>query len=86
MSTNVHHRITLAYVGLSLVSMGLGRILLARQGLSGTAIALLLIEVPMTFIVLRTSLRQLQEKLSDFLQGILSLSFRLRFDQQPERS
>jgi len=86
MSTNAHHRITLAYVGLSLVSMGLGRILLARQGLSGTAIALLLIEVPMTFIVLRTSLRQLQEKLSDFLQGILSLSFRLRFDQQPERS
>jgi hypothetical protein len=86
MSTNAHHRITLAYVGLSLVSMGLDRILLARQGLSGTAIALLLIEVPMTFIVLRTSLRQLQEKLSDFLQGILSLSFRLRFDQQPERS
>jgi O-antigen/teichoic acid export membrane protein len=85
MSTNAHQRITLAYAGLSLLSIGLGRILLVRQGLSGTAMALLLIEIPMTYLVLRTSLRQLQEKLADFVRGILTLSLRLQLDELVEK-
>jgi len=84
MSTNAHHRITVAYVGFSLLAVGVGRILLARQGLSGGAMVLLLIEIPMTYLVLRTSLRQLQEKLADFLRGILVLPVRLSLDEQAE--
>jgi O-antigen/teichoic acid export membrane protein len=78
MSTNAHHRITLAFVALSLISLGIGRALLAHFGLSGTAMALLLIDIPMTYLVLRTSLRQLHEKLGDFIRAILifPLSFR----------
>jgi O-antigen/teichoic acid export membrane protein len=86
MSTNAHHRITLAYVGLSLLSLGLGRILLAWQGLSGTAMALLLIEIPMTYLVFRTSLGQLQEKLPDLLRAILTLPVRLQLHEQAEQS
>ena len=84
MSTNAHHRITVAYVGFSLLAVGVGRILMARQGLSGGAMVLLLIEIPMTYLVLRTSLRQLQEKLADFLRGILVLPVRLSLDEQAE--
>jgi O-antigen/teichoic acid export membrane protein len=84
MSTNAHHRITVAYVGFSLLAVGAGRILLARQGLSGGAMVLLLIEIPMTYLVLKTSLRQLQEKLADFLRGILVLPVRLSLDEQAE--
>ena len=84
MSTNAHHRITVAYVGFSLLAVGAGRILLARRGLSGGAMVLLLIEIPMTYLVLRTSLRQLQEKLADFLRGILVLPVRLSLDEQAE--
>jgi O-antigen/teichoic acid export membrane protein len=84
MSANAHHRITLAYVALSLLSICAGRILLARQGLNGAAIALLLIEIPMTYLVLRTSLRQLQQKLADFLRGIVTLPLRLPLDRQAE--
>jgi hypothetical protein len=58
--------------------------LLARQGLSGGAMVLLLIEIPMTYLVLKTSLRQLQEKLADFLRGILVLPVRLSLDEQAE--
>jgi hypothetical protein len=84
MSTNAHHRITVAYVGFSLLAVGVGRTLLARQGLSGGAMVLLLIEIPMTYVVLRTSLRQLHEKLADFLRGILVLPVGLRLDEQAE--
>jgi O-antigen/teichoic acid export membrane protein len=71
MSTNAHQWITLAFVALSLLSLGVGKVLLARFGLSGAAVALLLIDIPMTYLVLRTSLRQLQEKLGDFVRAIL---------------
>jgi len=71
MSTNSHHRIALAYVALSLLSLGVGRMLLARFGLSGAAMALLLIDIPMTVLVLRTSLRQLQERRGDFVRAVL---------------
>jgi O-antigen/teichoic acid export membrane protein len=71
MSTNSHHRITTVFVGLSSLSLLVGRFLLGRFGLSGTAVALLLVDVPMTYVVLRTSLRQLQESVKDFSKGVL---------------
>lgn len=84
MSTNAHHRITLTYLGLSLLAVVMGRMILGR-GVSGAATALLLIEIPMTYLVLRTSLRQLQEKLADFLWGISALPVRLPLDEQAEQ-
>ena len=84
MSTNSHHRITVAYGGLSLIAVGVGRILLQRRGLNGGATALLLIEIPMTYLVLRTSLRQLHERLTDFLRGVLILPVHLHLDELAE--
>jgi O-antigen/teichoic acid export membrane protein len=71
MSTNAHHRITLAFVALSLLSLVLGRVLLLQWGLRGAAAGLLLTDVSMTYLVLRTSLRQLEEKFGDFSRALL---------------
>jgi O-antigen/teichoic acid export membrane protein len=71
MSTNAHHRITLAFVALSLLSLVLGRVLLLQWGLTGAAAGLLLTDVSMTYLVLRTSLRQLEEKFGDFSRALL---------------
>ena len=71
MSTNSHHRITMAYVGLSVFSLLVGRLLLGPFGLNGAAVALLLVDIPMMYVVLRTSLRQLQESIKDFSHGVL---------------
>jgi O-antigen/teichoic acid export membrane protein len=86
MSTNAHHRITLAFVALSLISIVVGRVLLAHFGLSGTAMALLLIDIPMTYLVLRTSLRQLREKLGDFIRAILIFHVSFRSARLSEHS
>ena len=72
MSTNTHHRITLGFVALSSISLGFGFSPVKQWGLMGAAIALLVIDVPMTYLVLRTSLLQLHESLGDFIQGILT--------------
>lgn len=81
MSTNAHHRLTLAFVGLSLFSLGLGRVLSAHFGLTGAAVALLAIDIPMTYLVLRTSLRQLHEKLGDFLRALVVSPIHLGFSE-----
>jgi O-antigen/teichoic acid export membrane protein len=72
MSTNAHHRLTSIFVALSLLSLGLGWILVRQRGLSGAALALLLTDLSMNYLVLRTSLRQLQEKLGEFIRAILT--------------
>ena len=86
MSTNAHHRITLAFVALSLLSLGLGRVLLVRFGLVGGAMALFLIDIPMTYLVLTTSLRQLEEKLGDFIRAILIFPISFRSSKLAVRS
>lgn len=82
MSTNAHHRVTLAYLGLSVFSLSLGWWLLRWQGLTGGAFALLAIDVPMTYLVLRVSLRQLQERFGAFVQGVLAFPFRFGLHQE----
>jgi O-antigen/teichoic acid export membrane protein len=72
MSTNAHHWITLASVASYTVSLGVGRILLQHFGLSGAAAALLLTDVSMLWIVLYTSLRQLQDQFGAFLRAIVA--------------
>ena len=72
MSTNAHHKITLALVGISVVALFAARTLLVRFGLSGGALALLLVDLFMASIVLRTSLRQVQDRLGDFAVAMLT--------------
>jgi O-antigen/teichoic acid export membrane protein len=86
MSTNSHHRITLAFVALSLLSLGVARVLLVRLGLSGAAIALLPIDITMTYLVLRTSLRQLKQSLGDFSRAMLVFPLRFRLGREAEQS
>jgi O-antigen/teichoic acid export membrane protein len=85
MSTNTHHRITLAFVALSSISLGFGWVLVKQLGLLGAAIALLVIDVPMTYLVLRTSLRHLQERLGDFIRAVFISPLSFLFAEQSER-
>jgi O-antigen/teichoic acid export membrane protein len=85
MSTNAHHRFTSTFVALSLLSVGLGWVLVRQRGLSGAALALLLTDLSMNYLVLRTSLRQLQEKLGEFIKAILTFPSLFRSEEPAER-
>jgi O-antigen/teichoic acid export membrane protein len=85
MSTNVHHRIASIFVALSLLSLGLGWVLVHQRGLIGAALALLLTDLFMNYLVLRTSLRQLQEKFGDFVRAILSFPLLFRSNELVEQ-
>jgi O-antigen/teichoic acid export membrane protein len=86
MSTNSHHRIAMAFVGLSVFSLLAGRILLVPFGLTGAALALLLVDIPMTYIVLKTSLRQLQESIREFSHAVLVFRDAFPLAEPTERS
>ena len=86
MSTNAHHRLTSIFVALSLLSLGLGWTLVRQHGLSGAAFALLVTDLSMNYLVLRASLRQLQEKLGEFIRAILSFSLSAPVAEAVERS
>ena len=85
MSTNTHHRITLAFVALSTISLGVAWVLVKQLGLLGAAIGLLVIDVPMTYLVLRTSLRHLQERLGDFIRAVFISPLSFLIAGQSER-
>jgi len=76
MSTNANLRLTLIYVLLSLLSLALGWSFLQKYELRGAAFALLVTDVFMTYLVLRISLRQLQEKAGEFAGAIINVRFR----------
>jgi O-antigen/teichoic acid export membrane protein len=76
MSTNSHHQITLTFVALSLLGLAICRVLVVQRGIIGAATALLLIDGPMTYLVLRTSLRQLHETIGDFARAMLASPLR----------
>lgn len=73
MSTNEHSRIAFSLVTFSTASLVVARLLIPSLGLPGAALSLLLIDVLMIFLVLRTSLRQLNDTLPQFLGGIFSI-------------
>lgn len=73
MSTNEHHRIAFWLMALSTGSLLVARLVIPGLGLTGAALALLLIDVLMIWLVLRTSLRQLNDKLPQFLGGVFSI-------------
>jgi O-antigen/teichoic acid export membrane protein len=73
MSTNVHQRLAVMFVVASLASLILARILTPSFGIAGTAWALLLTDTWMIWVVLRTSMRQLQDTFSGFVTAMLEL-------------
>jgi O-antigen/teichoic acid export membrane protein len=73
MSTNAHHRLTMAFAAASLGALPLGWALISSLGIAGAAWALLPIDVLMIALVLRASLRQLGESFAEFAGGIFQL-------------
>jgi len=56
-----------------------------RTGLIGAAVALSFTDIVMAYLVLKTSLRQLQEKLGDFVRAIFAFPVVLRSVKAAER-
>lgn len=73
MSTNAHHRIALSLVAFSTGSLLVARMLIPALGLPGAAWSLLLIDVLMIVLVLRTSLRQLEDTFTQFVSGVFTV-------------
>jgi O-antigen/teichoic acid export membrane protein len=71
MSTNGHSRIAAAYVAATAASLGLASLLIPSLGTTGAAISLLLTEVWMTWIVLRSALQHSQDSLKTFFSAIV---------------
>lgn len=73
MSTNEHHRVTIAFMVASALSLCVGWGLIRSMGISGGAWALLLTDAVMVSLVLRTSLRQLHETFAEFSASLFRL-------------
>lgn len=71
MSINGHCRIAISYAGAAVVSLGLARLLIPGFGIVGAAMALLVTDVWMTGLVLRTTLRQVQDSFAQFVAALL---------------
>ncbi len=74
MSTNVHHRIAFAYLAGTSISLGLAYVLIHALGIVGAALALLLINASMLWLVLQTALRQVQDTLREFIVAMFTLA------------
>jgi O-antigen/teichoic acid export membrane protein len=84
MSMNGHSRIAANYVGATALSLVLAWILVVPWGLTGAASALLLTDVWMTGLVLRTALLQAQDSPKNFALALFSLP-RFGLQAAPER-
>jgi len=85
MSVNGHLRIAVIYAGAALASLGLAWILTPRLGITGAALALLATDVWMTGLVLRTTLRQVQDSLKKFVAALFVIpAFRQAIPATPE--
>ncbi len=74
MSANRHSRLASVYLVLTIASCVLGYWLTEGLGLVGSALALLLIEIVMTGVVLRTSLKQMQDTPGEFMRAVFGSS------------
>ena len=74
MSTNAHHRIAFAYLAGTLISLGIGYLLIHPLGIVGAALALLFVHSSMSWLVLKTALRQVQDTLMEFVVAMFTLS------------
>jgi O-antigen/teichoic acid export membrane protein len=70
MAANSHHRMAFLYLALTLASLCCAWSLVHRYGTLGAALALLLIDLGMLWVVLRAALDQLQDTTADFARAI----------------
>jgi O-antigen/teichoic acid export membrane protein len=80
MSANLHFSIAVNVLAVTLVSLGLARILLPQFGLAGAAAALLLADLSMCRTVFRAALRQTRDTARDFLASALLAGRPERFE------
>jgi O-antigen/teichoic acid export membrane protein len=73
MSINGHCRIAITYAGAALVSLALAWALMPHFGITGAALALLATDALMTGLVLRTTLRHVQDSLKKFVGALFVL-------------
>ncbi len=83
MSVNSHSRIAGAYVVATVISLGFAWLLIPALGLTGAAIALLLTEGWITWVVLQSALQYSQDSLSTFFSAVATLRW-FSFDVAPE--
>lgn len=74
MATNSHHRLALAFLSGSLLSLLIARFLLPRLGVDGGAWAQLVFDVGIVWLALRTSLRELKYTWLEFITEVLTPS------------
>ena len=72
MSINAHQKIALGLFCASVASLALGSILITPFGLSGCAVALLLIDIVMIGFIMRTALRHVSDNQNEFLTAVLT--------------
>lgn len=70
-STNSHQQLAFSFLLFSLIAILIAWPLVATIGITGAAVALLLIDVCMIWLVLKTSLKQLQDDMGGFLRAML---------------
>jgi O-antigen/teichoic acid export membrane protein len=75
MSVNGHVRIAVNYAGSAMVSLALAWALIPHLGTVGAALALLATDAWMTGLVLRATLRQVQDSQKDFVAALLTTPF-----------
>jgi O-antigen/teichoic acid export membrane protein len=75
MSINSHCRIAMTYAGAALFSLGLAWMLVPRFGTAGAAASLLTTDACMTGLVLRTTLRHVQDSLKKFVAALFEIPF-----------
>ena len=86
MSTNSHQRLTIAFTVASALALATGWLLITGLGIRGAAWSLLLIDTLMVSLVLRTSLRQLREKFTEFAPSLFSLPTRRQYTKASEEA
>lgn len=71
MASNKHQRIAAAYFAATAAATVVAYLLLPRFGLSGAAMALLIVDITVGWFVVKSSLMELDEGLRQFLKALL---------------
>jgi hypothetical protein len=83
MSANLHFSIALNVLAVTVVSLGIARILLPQYGVAGAAAALLVADLSMCWMVFRAALRQTRDTAGKFLASVFLPGRPERFEPKP---
>ena len=83
MSANLHLSIALNALAVTVVSLGVARILTPQYGLTGAAVALLVADLSMCWMVFRAALRQTRDSAGEFFVSAFLPGRPERFEPKP---